>query len=543
MKGLNVLLLEDNPADAEVIRAAMNRAGLAADIKLASDRESFIQALDSAPPFDVVLSDSGVAGFTGMTALKEVHERNPDLPFVFVSGTVDPTRINAARTAGAFDVVGKDELSRLPYTVMLSKQFELMQRENARQKRYAAGWARLIQTIQGLTGASHVERIFELVRQTARALVPCDGTLIALRDGDYYRVIEEDSVQPLWRGRRLPVEGSIEGWVMRQRAAVAVADVAADVRLAQDLYRGTFVKSLAMAPIRSHDPLGTIGLYWARPHQATSEELDLLQALADVTAFAYEGLQLQIGLEQRMDERLQELDSTRSDLENVAQWLLQELRAPWRQLEDVIRSQGSPQAAPIEKAQLAQIVDRGCRQFDALAEGIGNFLRSGRTPLRREQIDTTMLVKSVWRELDDREGVRGELRLSLLPAVYADRALLRTVFLHLLSNARKFGAKRALPTVEVTSQEENDETVFVVTDHGIGCDLRKATRLFSMLQRYHPASEFPGAGAGLAIAQRVVQRHGGRIWAKSQPGEGMAIYFTMPYRDRNSLSGIRFSQR
>ncbi len=539
MKELNVLLLEDNAADAEVIRAAMNRGGLAADIKLARDKESFLLALDSAPPFDVIVADSGGSGYTGMNALKEVHERNPDLPFVFVSGTVDPTRVSAARTAGAFDVVGKDELSRLPHAVMLSKQFEQISRENARQKRHAAGWSRLIQTVQSLTGASNVERIFELVRQTARALVPCDGTMIVLREGELYRVVEEDAVRSFWKGRRLPIEGSIEGWVMRQRAAVAVPDVAADVRIAEDFFRNTSVRSLAVAPIRSHDPLGAISLYWERPHQPMPEEMDLLQALADITAFAYEGLQLQTALEERMDERMQELDATRSDLENVAQWLLHELRAPLRQIETAVRDQNGSAAA----STLAHAIARGSRQFDALADGVGIFLRSGRTPLRREQIDTTMLVRAVWRELEEREGASAELRLSLLPAMQADRVLLRTALQNILANARKFSRGRPQSVVEVTSQLENDETVFVVADNGVGCDLKKATRLFSMLQRYHPAEEFPGAGAGLAVAQRIIQRHGGRIWARSQPGEGMTIYFTLPYRGRNGSAGIRYSQR
>jgi signal transduction histidine kinase/DNA-binding NarL/FixJ family response regulator len=543
MKELNVLLLEDNPADAEVIRAAMNRGGLVADIKLASDRDSFLQALDSAPPFDVVLSDSGVPGYTGMSALKEVHERNPDLPFVFVSGTVDPTRVNAARTAGAFDVVGKNELSRLPHTVILCKQFEQMQRENARQKRYSAGWARLIQTIQSLTGASNTERIFELVRQTARALVACDGVMIALRDGEHFHVVEEESIPTFWRGRRLPLEGTIEGWVMRHRAALTVPDVTADVRISPDFYRGTFVKSLVVAPIRTEDPLGVVSLYWDRVRQPTAEEMDLLQALADITAFAYEGLQLQIALEQRVDERMQELDATRSDLENVAQWLLRELRAPLRQIETVVREQSNSPFATSPITPVALTIAHSSRQFDALAEGIGNFLRSGRTPLRREQIDTTMLVKSIWRELEEREGVGPELRLSLLPAVQADRALLRTVFQNILANARKFTRFRTQAVIQVTTETADDETVFVVTDNGVGCDLKKATRLFSMLQRYHAADEFPGAGAGLAIAQRIVQRHGGRIWAKSEPGEGMSIHFTLPYRERDRATGMRFSQR
>jgi two-component system sensor kinase len=271
--------------------------------------------------------------------------------------------------------------------------------------------------------------------------------------------------------------------------------------------------------------------------------LDLLQALADIAAFAYDGLQLQIGLEQRMDERVQELDSTRSDLENVAQWLLQELRAPLRQIELAVRQREVVGGPARDQDGIARAVADGSRQFDALADGISNFLRSGRTPLRREPVDVTTLVRGIWRELEEKDGMKAELRLSLLPAVHADRALLGTALRHILSNARKFSRAQAPGVVEVTTQADGEDTIFVVTDNGEGCDLKKAPRLFSMLQRYHPGNEFAGAGAGLAIAQRILRRHGGKIWAKSQPGEGMAIYFTLPYRDRAGAGDIRFSQR
>ncbi|MFI5337596.1 MAG: ATP-binding protein [Opitutales bacterium] len=535
MKELNVLLLEDNAADAEVIRNAMKKGGLPADIKLASNKESFLKALETTP-IDLVLSDSGVPGYSGMNALEEVHTRHPDLPFLFVSGTADPQRLNEARTAGAFDVIGKSDLGRLPHVVRLSKQFELMQRESTRQKRYAVGWTLLVQTIQDLTGASTVESIFEVVRHAARRLCQCDGATIALAEGDVCHFLDEDVLQPLWKGQRLPLGRTIDGWVMKQRKPVAIADVFADAHVPQELYRPTFIRSMAMVPIRSREPIGTIGIYWARPHQPTADEVDLLQALADITAFAHEGLHLQTGLELRLDERTQDIAAAESDLENVLRWIDLDLGTPLRQVEDVLGRAPAGKAGLREQT-LIEVMSNATRQVDARCAAIHAYLQLGRQRLHREPVDLTALVRSLWKDLAAQDGFQVELRLATMPPVNADAAMLRQALTHLLGNARKFSSRQAPAVVEVNSRKDHDETVFAIRDNGIGFDMKNRHRPFVMFERFHPTDVLPGTGAGLAIAQRAIQRHGGRIWAEAKPNEGATFFFTLNGKTQNlSLS-------
>ena len=121
--------------------------------------------------------------------------------------------------------------------------------------------------------------------------------------------------------------------------------------------------------------------------------------------------------------------------------------------------------------------------------------------------------------------------LAALPVCLADPALLRQVYTNLLNNAFKFTRKRAGARVEVGSRMENGERVWFVKDNGAGFDMRYASKLFGVFQRLHSAEEYEGTGVGLALVQRIVQRHGGRIWAESSPGQGAAFFFTLPERE------------
>jgi GAF domain-containing protein len=115
----------------------------------------------------------------------------------------------------------------------------------------------------------------------ARRLTGADGITLVLREGEQCHYIDEDAIGPLWKGRRFPITACISGWSMLHRQSVVIPDVYADPRIPQDAYRPTFVKSLAMVPIRPEDPIGAIGAYWGDPHEASADEVEMLQILAD----------------------------------------------------------------------------------------------------------------------------------------------------------------------------------------------------------------------------------------------------------------------
>ena len=146
----------------------------------------------------------------------------------------------------------------------------------------------LLDTVGELSQVRRLEDVQQIVRTAARELVQADGASFVLRDVDACYYADEDAISPLWKGQRFPLEACISGWAMLNRQAVAIEDIYEDPRVPYEAYRPTFVKSLVMVPIRTADPIGAIGMYWASPHRATTTEIRLAQALADSTSVALE---------------------------------------------------------------------------------------------------------------------------------------------------------------------------------------------------------------------------------------------------------------
>lgn len=144
----------------------------------------------------------------------------------------------------------------------------------------------LSEAIMRLSSARRLPQVTAVVRQYARTLSSADGVTFVLREGDSCYYADESAIAPLWKGKRFPLTSCISGWVMANRRAVVIQDVFADPRVPHAYYRPTFVKSMAMVPVRYPDPIAAIGAYWATPHSATDHELGVLTVLADASALA-----------------------------------------------------------------------------------------------------------------------------------------------------------------------------------------------------------------------------------------------------------------
>src|SRR6201986_4684478 len=168
---------------------------------------------------------------------------------------------------------------------------------------YVRGIERLVAVVQELSRARTLEDIQVIVRSAARQLTGADGATFVLRDGEKCFYADEDAIEPLWKGMRFPLSACISGWAMLNKRAAVIEDIYADARIPADAYRPTFVKSLAMVPIRTSDPIGSIGNYWAKQRMPTDIEVRLLQALADSTSIAIENVQAQSALS-RTEEQL-----------------------------------------------------------------------------------------------------------------------------------------------------------------------------------------------------------------------------------------------
>lgn len=179
---------------------------------------------------------------------------------------------------------------------------------------YVGAMEQLVDVVQALSLARDLPAIMDIVRRAARQLTGADGATFVLRDDGKCFYAEEDAIAPLWKGMRFPLQACVSGWSMINRQSAVIPDIYADSRIPADAYRPTFVKSLAMVPIRTIDPLGAIGNYWAKNHHPTPEQVKVLQSLADVTAVAMENVRVLENLEKLVAERTAELKATNERL-------------------------------------------------------------------------------------------------------------------------------------------------------------------------------------------------------------------------------------
>jgi signal transduction histidine kinase len=392
------------------------------------------------------------------------------------------------------------------------------------------GMRRLVTAVQELSFARTLEAVMKVVRTAARELTGADGATFVLRDKDQCYYADEDAISPLWKGQRFPLSACISGWAMLNRQPAIIEDIYADSRIPADAYRPTFVKSLVMVPIRTAEPLGAIGNYWARRHLATINEIELLQALANTTAVAMESVALYQELESRVQDRTRELQAANKELETFSYSASHDLQGPLGRIKgfcDLIAKRGAEGLDP-KIASYLQIICSETDQMRQLIQDLLKMSRLARIELRYEKVDLSKIAQEIVETLRQSEPGR-QVQIQIQDGLVADGhpTLLRVVLENLISNAWKFTSKTE---GDVTIEFGRDEKGFLVRDNGAGFDMTYAQKLFQAFQRMHTISEFPGTGVGLATVQRIILRHGGQIWAESAPGKGATFHFTLPER-------------
>jgi PAS domain S-box-containing protein len=236
-------------------------------------------------------------------------------------------------------------------------------------------------------------------------------------------------------------------------------------------------------------------------------------------------------LEQRVAERTNQLQAAYTDLESFSYSVSHDLRAPLRAIDGfaaILLEDYAPHLDD-EGKRLFQVVSDNARKMGQLIDDILAFSRAGRLELLVTNLDMNALAEEVWQGLEpQRAGRSVAFRLATLPAAYGDPAAIRQVLQNFLSNALKFTRGREPALIELGGHQESGESIFYVRDNGVGFDMAYVSRLFGLFQRLHGMDEFEGTGVGLAIVKRFVTKHGGRVGAKSQPGEGATFWFTLP---------------
>lgn len=235
-------------------------------------------------------------------------------------------------------------------------------------------------------------------------------------------------------------------------------------------------------------------------------------------------------LERRVQERTRQLEAANRELEAFAYAVSHDLRAPLRSMSGFsqILQETAPPGLDDKSRHYLQRIHEGSLRMSSLIEDLLNLSRIGRSELTARAVSLSQIAADAAAAV--RERYPGyEVQLDIAPdiVVNADPRLLRIALENLLSNAWKYTARSPDPRVSIGMQRSEAGPVYFVCDNGVGFDMTYADKLFVPFQRLHPVAEFPGSGIGLVTVQRILARHGGRIWAQAKPHEGATFFFTL----------------
>lgn len=295
---------------------------------------------------------------------------------------------------------------------------------------------------------------------------------------------------------------AIFGWTISRRITTPLRDVTEAAAALAEARHAQHIN------IDRHDEIGRL----AGSFNMMAEKVE--QARAD--------------LELRVDVRTAELSAANRELESFSYSVSHDLRAPLRAIAGFVQILEEDHAAVFDDQARHALgrVKANATRMGELIDDLLTFSRIARSPLSRQTVDLTAIARAAAEEAIAAAGRPIELAIEPLPRPAGEPALLKQVYANLLSNAVKFTARAAQPRIAIGSTI-NGETVYFVRDNGAGFDERYADKLFGVFQRLHRSSEFEGTGVGLAIVQRIVTRHGGRVWAEGKVNEGATFYFTL----------------
>ncbi|HCM26474.1 MAG TPA: hypothetical protein DIC34_08035 [Treponema sp.] len=236
-------------------------------------------------------------------------------------------------------------------------------------------------------------------------------------------------------------------------------------------------------------------------------------------------------LELRVADRTSRLEAANRELESFSYSVSHDLRAPLRHIDGYVELLISRCREDLtEKGRhYLDIVADSARQMGQLIDDLLRFSRTGREEMRLECVDMNKTLNEALSQIQDGcAGRRIDWTIGELPVVRGDYSLLRQIWVNLLGNAVKYTSTREVAKIDVDAVEGAAEHTFVVADNGVGFEMAYAGKLFGVFQRMHAEGEFEGSGIGLAIVKRIIDRHGGRVWAEAEPDRGARFYFTLP---------------
>jgi light-regulated signal transduction histidine kinase (bacteriophytochrome) len=242
-------------------------------------------------------------------------------------------------------------------------------------------------------------------------------------------------------------------------------------------------------------------------------------------------------LEELVTARTAELGEANRQLEAFSYSVSHDLRGPLRAIDgysQIALQTFAPSLPPAGQKMLGEI-SKQTRRMGQLIDDLLAFSRLERQAMQQVPIEMVAMAQEAFAEQSAlNPKTNAQIKVHPLPPAFGDRAMIRVVLNNLLSNALKYSRNRNPALIEVGGSTQGEKTVYFVKDNGAGFDMRNADKLFGAFQRLHPKEEFEGTGVGLALVQRIIQRHGGRVWAEAKVDEGATFSFSLPARKLGS---------
>ena len=483
----NVLLIEDNPADARLVTEYLReRFGDACRVRVVAHLAAGIRVLrDSGHGVDIVLLDLGLPDSSGLDSVLAIQAAAPATPVVILSGNADDDQALQALRLGAEDYLAKQQANSV--TLVRAMRHAVQRTQRTQQLRGSdAHYRTLVQTAE--------EGIVQLSRAGA---IKCLNPRAAERLHDWVA----------------PTDLVLTDLLLRTPVAERFS---CELQLVRDDLTPCFVIAAAAGTASS-----------------AGEEPGLLLLLTDITGrklAEHELARLKNELEAQVARRTAALRSANAELEATNRALVHDLRNPLNGiigLTGLIRSDAASGLQQHTRDRL-QLVEKTALDMNELICGLLSLATLGRQPLHRQTLDLSALVRAIVQRLGESAPER-RVTVRVQPGVEAsaDRGLITNVLQNLLHNAWKFSARAPLAVIEFSAHGQGEGRIFSVTDNGVGFDADESAALFQPYQRLRSGAGIEGHGLGLASARRIVERHGGRIWAASEPGVRTRFRFTL----------------
>jgi len=546
---IRILMVEDSTADAFLMDRELRKGGLAFETKRIETKEEFLSELGRNRP-DLILLDHGLPSFDGFTALKLAREKAPDVPVIFVTGSLGEETILKTLKQGADDYVLKHHLPDLVPAVHRA----LMHAEERRRRRKAEDelQARVRQQemvaklgVRALGTCDIDVLIQEAVSQLAKTLGVEFCQLLELESGADWKMRAGVGWNPEWIGNGVlrAEPGSLSDFTLNSAEPVLFNDLRRETRFHKQpfLDEHGVVSGMNILLRRADEPCAILGIYSSQPRAFKDHDLHCVQAVANILATAIARhraeermQQFNAELEQRVKQRTEQLELANRELEAFSYSVSHDLRAPLRHMDgfaEILRC-SIPEDQLNDQAEIAlRAISEAVRKMGRLIEDLLAFSRTGRAEMHSTPVNLRAAIDKVRAELEC-DCKKREIcwEIQSLPTVNGDPEMLRLVFTNLIANALKYTRPREKARIEIGIERAENEVIVYVRDNGVGFDPQYAHKLFGVFQRLHAAKEFDGTGIGLAIVRRIVTRHGGRTWAEGSLGNGATFYISLPHR-------------